>query len=175
MFYSQTFLAPLSTVGIAAHLQHRLKKSQYASAHIPSTVRSPLFFWKFVFLEKKNLLFDLKVWKFVFLSKSHLNFRLRWFFEGQCYLTRSIGLKFLHKNYYFLLKTNKIFELVGGVYDNWEPWKSFKLVISGICDLFIEFWWFCFFGCMMTVLFCCFKLVFREFCLYFAVIVVVNY
>lgn len=42
MFYSQTFLArkgPLSTVWIAAHLQHRLKKSQYASTDIPSTVQ----------------------------------------------------------------------------------------------------------------------------------------
>ncbi|XP_045815108.1 sister chromatid cohesion 1 protein 3-like [Trifolium pratense] len=42
MFYSQTFLArkgPLSTVWIAAHLQHRLKKSQWASTDIPSTVQ----------------------------------------------------------------------------------------------------------------------------------------
>ncbi|KAK2443730.1 hypothetical protein P8452_21894 [Trifolium repens] len=42
MFYSQTFLArkgPLSTVWIAAHLQHRLKKSQCASTDIPSTVQ----------------------------------------------------------------------------------------------------------------------------------------
>ncbi|CAK8541975.1 unnamed protein product [Lathyrus sativus] len=42
MFYSQTFLARkgrLSTVWIAAHLQHRLKKSQYTSTDIPSTVQ----------------------------------------------------------------------------------------------------------------------------------------
>ncbi|WVZ00275.1 hypothetical protein V8G54_026344 [Vigna mungo] len=41
MFYSQTFLArkgPLSTVWIAAHLQHRLKKSHYTTTDIPSTV-----------------------------------------------------------------------------------------------------------------------------------------
>ncbi|KAK7323269.1 hypothetical protein VNO77_26734 [Canavalia gladiata] len=41
MFYSQTFLArkgPLSTVWIAAHLQHRLKKTHYTSTDIPSTV-----------------------------------------------------------------------------------------------------------------------------------------
>ncbi|ESW21067.1 hypothetical protein PHAVU_005G038800 [Phaseolus vulgaris] len=41
MFYSQTFLArkgPLSTVWIAAHLQHRLKKTHYISTDIPSTV-----------------------------------------------------------------------------------------------------------------------------------------
>ncbi|XP_061345461.1 sister chromatid cohesion 1 protein 3 [Gastrolobium bilobum] len=41
MFYSQTFLArkgPLSTVWIAAHLQHRLKKSHYTSTDILSTV-----------------------------------------------------------------------------------------------------------------------------------------
>uniref|UniRef100_A0A151UEC6 Sister chromatid cohesion 1 protein 3 n=1 Tax=Cajanus cajan TaxID=3821 RepID=A0A151UEC6_CAJCA len=41
MFYSNTFLArkgPLSTVWIAAHLQHRLKKSHYAMTDIPSTV-----------------------------------------------------------------------------------------------------------------------------------------
>nr|KYP32863.1 Sister chromatid cohesion 1 protein 3 [Cajanus cajan] len=41
MFYSHTFLArkgPLSTVWIAAHLQHRLKKSHYAMTDIPSTV-----------------------------------------------------------------------------------------------------------------------------------------
>ncbi|KAL2616660.1 hypothetical protein AAZV13_08G140500 [Glycine max] len=41
MFYSQTFLArkgPLSTVWIAAHLQHRLKKSHYTATDIPSTV-----------------------------------------------------------------------------------------------------------------------------------------
>ncbi|CAK8564712.1 unnamed protein product [Lathyrus sativus] len=42
MFYSQTFLARkgrLSTVWIAAHLQHRLKKSQCTSTDIPSTVQ----------------------------------------------------------------------------------------------------------------------------------------
>ncbi|KAE9621477.1 putative rad21/Rec8-like protein [Lupinus albus] len=42
MFYSHTFLArkgPLSTVWIAAHLQHRLKKSHYTSTDIPSTVQ----------------------------------------------------------------------------------------------------------------------------------------
>ncbi|XP_050374757.1 sister chromatid cohesion 1 protein 3-like [Argentina anserina] len=41
MFYSHTILArkgPLSTVWCAAHLQHRLKKSHYASTDIPSTV-----------------------------------------------------------------------------------------------------------------------------------------
>ncbi|KAL2330871.1 hypothetical protein Fmac_018452 [Flemingia macrophylla] len=41
MFYSQTFLArkgPLSTVWIAAHLHHRLKKSHYTTTDIPSTV-----------------------------------------------------------------------------------------------------------------------------------------
>jgi len=52
MFYSQTFLArkgPLSTVWIAAHLQHRLKKSQYASTDIPSTVRKYPFLQKLIF------------------------------------------------------------------------------------------------------------------------------
>ncbi|CAI8595754.1 unnamed protein product [Vicia faba] len=42
MFYSQTFLARkgrLSTVWIAAHLHHRLKKSQCTSTDIPSTVQ----------------------------------------------------------------------------------------------------------------------------------------
>ncbi|KAK4253664.1 hypothetical protein QN277_010310 [Acacia crassicarpa] len=42
MFYSHTFLArkgPLATVWIAAHLQHRLRKSHYTSTDIPSTVR----------------------------------------------------------------------------------------------------------------------------------------
>ncbi|PPD74266.1 hypothetical protein GOBAR_DD28813 [Gossypium barbadense] len=41
MFYSHTFLsrkAPLGTVWTAAHLQHRLKKSHYASIDILSTV-----------------------------------------------------------------------------------------------------------------------------------------
>ncbi|KAJ1434385.1 Winged helix DNA-binding domain superfamily [Sesbania bispinosa] len=41
----ETFLArkgPLSTVWIAAHLQHRLKKSHYTSTDIPSTVRVPI-------------------------------------------------------------------------------------------------------------------------------------
>ncbi|KAL3832907.1 hypothetical protein ACJIZ3_007643 [Penstemon smallii] len=41
MFYSHTFLArkgPLGTVWCAAHLQHKLKKSQYISTNIPSTV-----------------------------------------------------------------------------------------------------------------------------------------
>ncbi|XP_054813722.1 sister chromatid cohesion 1 protein 3-like isoform X1 [Prosopis cineraria] len=42
MFYSHTFLArkgPLATVWIAAHLQHRLRKSHYTSTDIPSTVK----------------------------------------------------------------------------------------------------------------------------------------
>ncbi|KAL1314923.1 hypothetical protein HN51_041732 [Arachis hypogaea] len=41
MFYSHTFLGrkgPLATVWIAAHLQHRLKKSHYTSTNIPSTI-----------------------------------------------------------------------------------------------------------------------------------------
>ncbi|KAJ8424426.1 hypothetical protein Cgig2_010655 [Carnegiea gigantea] len=41
MFYKHTFLAregPLGTVWLAAHLQHKLKKSHYTSTHIPSTV-----------------------------------------------------------------------------------------------------------------------------------------
>ncbi|KAK7268158.1 hypothetical protein RIF29_20845 [Crotalaria pallida] len=47
MFYSHTFLArkgPLSTVWIAAHLQHRLKKSHYTSTDILSTIRKSLPF-----------------------------------------------------------------------------------------------------------------------------------
>ncbi|XP_021656671.2 sister chromatid cohesion 1 protein 3 isoform X2 [Hevea brasiliensis] len=46
MFYSQTFLArkgPLGTVWCAAHLQHRLKKSHYASTDISSTVDRIMF------------------------------------------------------------------------------------------------------------------------------------
>ncbi|EOX96748.1 Cohesin subunit rad21, putative isoform 1 [Theobroma cacao] len=46
MFYSQTFLArkgPLGTVWCAAHLQHRLKKSHYTAADIPSTVDLIMF------------------------------------------------------------------------------------------------------------------------------------
>lgn len=70
MFYSQTFLArkgPLSTVWIAAHLQHRLKKSQYTSTDIPSTVRKyPIFIYLFIFY--------IKGVKFVFLSTSYLGF-----------------------------------------------------------------------------------------------------
>ncbi|XP_022734391.1 sister chromatid cohesion 1 protein 3-like [Durio zibethinus] len=46
MFYSHTFLsrkAPLGTVWCAAHLQHRLKKSQYIATDIPSTVDHIMF------------------------------------------------------------------------------------------------------------------------------------
>ncbi|KAG4186180.1 hypothetical protein ERO13_A08G026800v2 [Gossypium hirsutum] len=46
MFYSHTFLsrkAPLGTVWTAAHLQHRLKKSHYASIDILSTVDHIMF------------------------------------------------------------------------------------------------------------------------------------
>ncbi|KAL2903327.1 Sister chromatid cohesion 1 protein 3 [Bienertia sinuspersici] len=46
MFYSHTFLArkgPLGTVWCAAHLQHKLKKSHYASTDIPSTVERIIF------------------------------------------------------------------------------------------------------------------------------------
>ncbi|KAK9271576.1 hypothetical protein L1049_001937 [Liquidambar formosana] len=46
MFYSHTFLArkgPLSTVWIAAHLQHRLKKSHYTCTDISSTVDRIMF------------------------------------------------------------------------------------------------------------------------------------
>ncbi|KAJ4831956.1 hypothetical protein Tsubulata_018820 [Turnera subulata] len=46
MFFSQTFLArkgPLGSVWCAAHLQHRLKKSQYLSTDIPSTVDFIMF------------------------------------------------------------------------------------------------------------------------------------
>ncbi|KAL9236546.1 hypothetical protein vseg_011200 [Gypsophila vaccaria] len=46
MFYSQTYLArkgPLGTVWCAAHLQHRLKKSHYASTDIPSTVERIIY------------------------------------------------------------------------------------------------------------------------------------
>ncbi|CAA0820720.1 Sister chromatid cohesion 1 protein 3 [Striga hermonthica] len=41
MFYSTTFLArkgPLGTVWCAAHLQHKLRKPQYLSTNVPSTV-----------------------------------------------------------------------------------------------------------------------------------------
>ncbi|XP_074311261.1 sister chromatid cohesion 1 protein 3 isoform X2 [Silene latifolia] len=46
MFYSQTYLArkgPLGTVWCAAHLQHRLKKSHYASTDISSTVERIIY------------------------------------------------------------------------------------------------------------------------------------
>ncbi|CAO2813519.1 unnamed protein product [Amaranthus hypochondriacus] len=46
MFYSHTFLArkgPLGTVWCAAHLQHKLKKSHYASTDIPSTVERIIY------------------------------------------------------------------------------------------------------------------------------------
>ncbi|XP_021912279.1 sister chromatid cohesion 1 protein 3 isoform X1 [Carica papaya] len=46
MFYSHTFLArkgPLGTVWLAAHLQHRLKKSHYTSTDIPATADLIMF------------------------------------------------------------------------------------------------------------------------------------
>ncbi|KAH9627054.1 hypothetical protein KSS87_023742 [Heliosperma pusillum] len=46
MFYSQTYLArkgPLGTVWCAAHLQHKLKKSHYASTDISSTVERIIY------------------------------------------------------------------------------------------------------------------------------------
>ncbi|CAL9245760.1 unnamed protein product [Arabidopsis halleri] len=46
MFYSHTLLArkgPLGTVWCAAHVQHRLKKSQYTAVNIPDTVDNIMF------------------------------------------------------------------------------------------------------------------------------------
>jgi hypothetical protein len=110
MFYSQTFLArkgPLSTVWIAAHLQHRLKKSQCASTDIPSTVRKSL--------QKDYYFFNLKFKSLYFFLKIPSGFGILW---GKWFL--------ILLGFNFSLKKKNV----------WEPWWWFKLVMSEFVFLF---------------------------------------